>query len=121
MFFGDLENGDRFVVDGDTFIRVDGATIKDEGRTVTFNAIGMDGTLCTFHEDDQVLPDEPTKPDLHYAQEAEIPLEYFPAFLDALLKSGYQCLCSLDSESNIVIVEYLDPHFCGSHFEEATF
>ena len=54
-----------------------------------------------------------------YAQTMEIKLEDMQAVVSALMKSNYQVLCRQDGESmDIVMIDYLDPDFSGTHFVE---
>lgn len=54
-----------------------------------------------------------------YAQKMEIKLEDMQAVITALMKAGYQVLCQQDGETmDVVMIEYLDSEFTGTHFIE---
>lgn len=54
-----------------------------------------------------------------YAQKMEIKLEDIQAVVTALMKAGYQVLCQQDGETmDVVMIEYLDSEFTGTHFIE---
>lgn len=54
-----------------------------------------------------------------YSQRMEINISDMEAVVKALMRAGYQVLCSQDGEStDIVIIEYLCPASSGHRFEE---
>ena len=54
-----------------------------------------------------------------YVQNMEIKLEDTQAVVAALMKAGYQVLCWQDGETmDVVVIEYIDPEFTGTHFVE---
>lgn len=53
-----------------------------------------------------------------YSQRAEISKSEFGMFCEVLMRNGYEVKCQLDTESNMVIVEYLHTGFTGHSFQE---
>jgi hypothetical protein len=54
-----------------------------------------------------------------YVQSMEIKIEDMQTVVMALMKAGYQVLCWQDGESmEVVVIEYIDPKFTGTHFVE---